>query len=917
MADSYYPGIAINQQNDDVYVGYVGSDANDETIQSTAVVYFKKSTDGMANWGTEQTYGIQNDDHRVVSLGRTIGDAGGRIMPVWFNDDTDDILVNDGNDIEIASIGENVVGIQPASTGILVALHNIVNLTGSQPASIGAFVALQTLYRSTAGSQPAAAGEVTSIAATSVEGSQPAATGVLVLFWNVVNLAGSQPASSGVLASFWNVVNLAGSQPAATGTAARQYSIGTIGNQPAPTGTIAAVSLYFVNLAGSQPASVGTLTALNFATLSETRIRLDFFTPAGVAVGPGPVVTALETSYRMELDAIGSFSVTIPAEHEILDDIGAGYQIHITREGEGLVFKGIIDDQIIDVSGGRQTVILSGSSLARQFVYDNTKFGLALEDRTLTLSTDDILAETDAASAWAKGTIGAPSTNATAEYNGVTLWSAFDSLAKFFGYHLREDSINQLIDIDAFGDDSGIILHNVPVGSEQRLGPVTIHSIEGMTWKQNSKELWNKVIPVGAGEGQLRFDLRYSDRSSPYTIQNDTGPDGLVYYYLEDSASVTANGRRTKPLQWPDISPAGNTNANFLTAGNALYDLAAEWLTRQIAEINTYGIAAFGLNQIDQTDGSTIIKVGQKIYVVYNGLTTESDASLRRFIAIDADLWVLGWNRTFFADGSDSWDLTVSDVDQRAITATDIIVDMYNDVLQRKFAQKPFMGIDTHGPETGAVDSGSDFTFKFEYENDVYFLEKCTLYVKLAALRANASGAESGGGSTPTSDNGGVVITGGGSSHDHGVSGQTAESGGGSTSGTEGDHNHQMYDFVSSADATTQNNSVGHNHGNTNNVTPTGDHSHLHSTGSNSAAHFHDINTDTLVGKTAAGGSYVIWLINSGGEDLYTFETVAAHDHSTPNHAHSVTAVTSAADTAHTHDITDHNHVVTIVAHTH
>ncbi len=102
-ADSFFPTILINQQNDDVYVAYAGTDANDETLFATVQVYFKKSTDGMGAWGTEQAYGILDDDIRLVSLGRTVGDSGGRVMPAFFNDDLSDILVNDGNDVEIAA----------------------------------------------------------------------------------------------------------------------------------------------------------------------------------------------------------------------------------------------------------------------------------------------------------------------------------------------------------------------------------------------------------------------------------------------------------------------------------------------------------------------------------------------------------------------------------------------------------------------------------------------------------------------------------------------------------------------------------------------------------------------------------------------------------------------------------------------
>lgn len=108
--DSAFPSILINQQNDDVYVAYAGEDGGTETLLSQVQCYFKKSTDGMGIWGTEQSYGIEDDDLKKTSIGRTIGDAGGRIMPAFYDDDNFTIFVNDGNDVEIAGAVVAVTG---------------------------------------------------------------------------------------------------------------------------------------------------------------------------------------------------------------------------------------------------------------------------------------------------------------------------------------------------------------------------------------------------------------------------------------------------------------------------------------------------------------------------------------------------------------------------------------------------------------------------------------------------------------------------------------------------------------------------------------------------------------------------------------------------------------------------------------
>lgn len=111
--DSFCAGLLINQQNDDVYVAYLGSDAGDEVQDSAVVCYFKLSVNGMTDWGTEQTYGIENANLRIVRAGHTVGDDGGRVMPAWYSESITDLLVNDGNDVEIAAVaaaGDALIG---------------------------------------------------------------------------------------------------------------------------------------------------------------------------------------------------------------------------------------------------------------------------------------------------------------------------------------------------------------------------------------------------------------------------------------------------------------------------------------------------------------------------------------------------------------------------------------------------------------------------------------------------------------------------------------------------------------------------------------------------------------------------------------------------------------------------------------
>lgn len=98
--------VIVNQQNDDWFVCSVKG----ISFHSTGVdIVFFKSTDGGTIWGSEQAYSETTDDYRALSGGRTIGENGGFIQWLFFDDDDVDILNNLVNDVLIQA-GDAPVG---------------------------------------------------------------------------------------------------------------------------------------------------------------------------------------------------------------------------------------------------------------------------------------------------------------------------------------------------------------------------------------------------------------------------------------------------------------------------------------------------------------------------------------------------------------------------------------------------------------------------------------------------------------------------------------------------------------------------------------------------------------------------------------------------------------------------------------
>lgn len=100
QAESVMCCMQINQQNSDVRVAF----AKGTSVFSLLLVRFYLSTDDMSSWGSELAYGEDTeDDIRFLSCAQSVGDPGGRWMPGWYNDDLQDLFVNETNAVEIAA----------------------------------------------------------------------------------------------------------------------------------------------------------------------------------------------------------------------------------------------------------------------------------------------------------------------------------------------------------------------------------------------------------------------------------------------------------------------------------------------------------------------------------------------------------------------------------------------------------------------------------------------------------------------------------------------------------------------------------------------------------------------------------------------------------------------------------------------
>ena len=423
--------------------------------------------------------------------------------------------------------------------------------------------------------------------------------------------------------------------------------------------------------------------------MTDRGIRIDVYSPAGIKLDARPITSVLLCSFGQALNKIGSFSFDVPASDVQAESLTQGAEIQIYVGGEGLCFRGVVDEAVANVTAdGVEILHVRGSSIARWLVWSNTLGGLAFNNVTLASAVSTLLS----GERFSAGDLAVPSINiASQPFYYASKWQALGVVAEGFTYLLREDAITAQIDIGPFGQNpNGIRFQNLDAPI---VDPEIVFPLVSVQERAVSAEVWNYVIPLGKSQGLQgsgpSMDLSLSTRTSPYTIQNAAGPDGKTYYYLKDTGSITDYGQRIKALNIPSAVPVSNSSADRIAAANTLYDRTVTWLQRHKDRQTVYVVQVVGLKTLE--DGSPLLQVGDKVRVIYNGIITDSTGDKRRWKNIDASFYVLEYRRTLTADGHDAWDLAISDLARDPAEGESIVSDFVEQVTTLQTVPLPFI----------------------------------------------------------------------------------------------------------------------------------------------------------------------------------------------------------------------------------
>ena len=255
-------------------------------------------------------------------------------------------------------------------------------------------------------------------------------------------------------------------------------------------------------------------------------LRIEVYENAGsTKLGTGPVLSARRAWATRLVDRVGRFEIELPGEEPQYDLFTAGREVYIYEDGAGLRYQGIIESRTWRVlEDGHGELVIGGGSLAVELEWESTYMGIEVDDLSVANALTELLTNTSWTSKSSGVTSGVDLTN---RYDNQTVWAALLHLAQVQDAYIRETSTAREIEISQTTTDSGIVLTNYGIeqASPEALLEANTGLIEGLPLiREEGHAIINRVVPIGLKEQSALYDLRLSNRSSPYTISSFNGP---------------------------------------------------------------------------------------------------------------------------------------------------------------------------------------------------------------------------------------------------------------------------------------------------------------------------------------------------------------------------------------------------------
>jgi hypothetical protein len=324
---------------------------------------------------------------------------------------------------------------------------------------------------------------------------------------------------------------------------------------------------------------------------------IDIEDSAGTKLGPGPIDSAAKWTYTARLDKAGNFSFEMPAQDpnaQLVQRKRKARAWAMLREGVWTeVGAGLVDNiQRKPDEDGLVWLVVSGDDELRELA--NRSVGLLdLAGGGAGLSHAAAISAVSGAVAtgWTISPAAAPANNYIyGRFAGESVLSALVAIAAKTQTHFYRSGPRALTFASAF-TDSGV--RAIQAGADLVAETAAIVSLKEQI---DTFDLITRIVPLGAGNGDARLTLAASTRTAPagYTVNKPAN-------WLQHDASVASMGIIDAPwIEFKDVRPISNTDADLAAAADMLFDQAMKELNRRAIDMQvaTYAVALAGCTKL-------------------------------------------------------------------------------------------------------------------------------------------------------------------------------------------------------------------------------------------------------------------------------------------------------------------------------
>lgn len=267
--------------------------------------------------------------------------------------------------------------------------------------------------------------------------------------------------------------------------------------------------------------------------------------------------------------------------------------------------------------------------------------------------------------------------NQSVRLDGASVLKALIRVANEAGLHLRLGEVLNTAEMGAFGDNSGMTALKPQTITSELQGRDDIVLIDKIQRTTSSKDLVNRVFPIGAGEGEAALTLK----NSSYIVPSLTGPDGKTIYYLDDQDSIDTYGRIERFATFKEIVPLDNTATAKERAADMLYQAAQQWLQRNAQPLIGYSLTVKKM--------AKRLRPGDKVHVQYKGWSQQPSGQPDVWLNVDELMWVMKVTENV-SEGGSSVQLDVSTIDRYEQDVGEIVVNALEAIQVRNISVQTY-----------------------------------------------------------------------------------------------------------------------------------------------------------------------------------------------------------------------------------